>query len=138
MCCLCCLFAQKTNIKFLYRFVIKYRFFFQKVQTMGLVTISRPINYYQYQTWKSPISKVKIVNDPKRSPVRPFAANIYLFKVINRNLRKRCEICSKLTIKTSERCHWRRKLLLQKMHVWDRMLVVGLQVLRKETYSLLL
>ena len=27
-------------------------------------------------------------------------ANIYLFKVNNRNTRKRCEICSKLTIKT--------------------------------------
>ena len=32
-------------------------------------------------------------------------ANIYLFKFNNRNLRKRCEICSKLTIKTPERCH---------------------------------
>ena len=26
-------------------------------------------------------------------------ANIYLFKVINRNTGKRCELCSKLTIK---------------------------------------
>ena len=31
---------------------------------------------------------------------------IYLFKVNNRNTRTRCEICSRLTIKTSERCHW--------------------------------
>ena len=29
-------------------------------------------------------------------------ANIYLFKVDNRNTRKRCEICSKLTIKIPE------------------------------------
>ena len=29
-------------------------------------------------------------------------ANIYLFKVNNRNTRNRCEICSKLTIKTPE------------------------------------
>ena len=29
--------------------------------------------------------------------------NTYLLKVNNRNTRKRCEICSKLTIKTSER-----------------------------------
>ena len=29
-----------------------------------------------------------------------FPAKIYLFKVNNRNTRKRCEICSKLTIKT--------------------------------------
>ena len=30
-------------------------------------------------------------------------SNIYLFKFNNRNTRKRCEICSKLTIKTLER-----------------------------------
>ena len=32
----------------------------------------------------------------------------YLFKVNHRNARARCEICSKLTIKTPERRHWRR------------------------------
>ena len=32
-----------------------------------------------------------------------FRANIYLFKVNNRNTRKRCEIYSKLTIKTKRR-----------------------------------
>ena len=36
------------------------------------------------------------------------SANIYLFKFINRNNRKRCGICSKLTIKTPERLQWRR------------------------------
>ena len=35
-------------------------------------------------------------------------ANIYLFKVNNKNTRKRCEINSKLTIKTPERRQWRR------------------------------
>ena len=35
-------------------------------------------------------------------------ANIYLLKVNNRNTRKRCEICSMLTIKIPERRHWRR------------------------------
>ena len=35
-------------------------------------------------------------------------ANIYLFKVNNRIPRKRCEICSLLTIETPERRHWRR------------------------------
>ena len=33
-------------------------------------------------------------------------AGIYLFKVNNRNTRTRREICSKLTIKTPEQCHW--------------------------------
>ena len=33
---------------------------------------------------------------------------IHLIKVNNRNTRTRCEICSKLTIKTPERHHWHR------------------------------
>ena len=32
-------------------------------------------------------------------------AGNYMFKVNNSNTRARCEICSKLTIKTPERCH---------------------------------
>ena len=35
-------------------------------------------------------------------------ANIYLFKVNNRNTRKRCEMCSKLPIKTPGRRQWHR------------------------------
>ena len=34
-----------------------------------------------------------------------YPVNIHLFKVNNINTRKRCEICSKLTIKTPERRH---------------------------------
>ena len=40
--------------------------------------------------------------------MRKLPANINLFKVNNRNTRKMCEICSKLTIKTPERRQWRR------------------------------
>ena len=35
-------------------------------------------------------------------------ADIYLLKINNKNNRTRCEICSKLTIKTPERRQWRR------------------------------
>ena len=35
-------------------------------------------------------------------------AGIYLLKVNNRNIRTRCGICSKLTIKTPEQRQWRR------------------------------
>ena len=35
------------------------------------------------------------------------AFSIYLLKVNNRNIRTRCKICSKLTMKTIEQCHWR-------------------------------
>ena len=37
-----------------------------------------------------------------------FLGDIYLLKVNNRHTRKRCEICSKLTIKILERRHWPR------------------------------
>ena len=36
------------------------------------------------------------------------AGNYMFFGVNYRNTRTRCEICSKLTIKTPERRHWRR------------------------------
>ena len=35
-------------------------------------------------------------------------ANIYMFKINDKNNTKRCDICSKLTIKTSERRQWCR------------------------------
>ena len=37
--------------------------------------------------------------------VENITTNIYLFKINNKNTRKRCETCSKLTIKTPERRH---------------------------------
>ena len=37
-----------------------------------------------------------------------FPVGIYMFQVNDRNTRTRCKICSKLTIKTPERRHWRR------------------------------
>ena len=36
-------------------------------------------------------------------PIKDISPSIYLFKVNNRNTRKRCEFCLKLTIKTPER-----------------------------------
>ena len=35
-----------------------------------------------------------------------FPVDIYLFKINNRNIKKSCEICSKLTVKTPERCQY--------------------------------
>ena len=38
-------------------------------------------------------------------------ADNYMFKVSNRNIRIRWEICSKLTMKIPERRHWRRSAI---------------------------
>ena len=40
--------------------------------------------------------------------LRLFPAGNYLLKVSNRNTIRRCAICTKLTIKPSERCQWCR------------------------------
>ena len=59
-------------------------------------------------------SKIRRLNESifgsctQRNSVYDFLPNIYLFKFNSRNTRKRCEIFSKLTIKTPERCQWRR------------------------------
>ena len=62
-----------------------------------------------------------------------YPANIYLFKANNRNTRKRCEICSKLTTKTPERCHWRRSgvFIVNFEHVFYLFLVFLLLTLKK-------
>ena len=49
-------------------------------------------------------SRILALLDNERNSSNP--AGNYMFKVNNRNTRARCEICSKLTIKISERRHW--------------------------------
>ena len=51
--------------------------------------------------WLSVYSKPTVASCFGKYPV-----NIYLFKINNRNTRKRCQKCLKLTIKTPERRHW--------------------------------
>ena len=47
---------------------------------------------------------VKSVNQSVRKNAITNPVAIYMLKVDNRNTRVRCEICSKLTMKTPERC----------------------------------
>ena len=56
--------------------------------------------------WSNP-SSCPLTENFWKHLVTHFPANIYLFKVNNRNTSERCEICSKLAIKTSGRRHWR-------------------------------
>ena len=41
-----------------------------------------------------------------------------MFEVINRNSRKKCDLCSKLTIKASERHHWLLMFLLLILNIF--------------------
>ena len=70
-----------------------------KSQKASLVNISNRVFYSKLIS--AIVSSVYI-----RKIVYP--AGIYLLKFNNRNTRTQCEICSKLTIKTVERRHWRR------------------------------
>ena len=63
-------------------------------------------------TVRTDITITSQVNQRNYCNVVNVPANIYLFKVSNRNTRKRREICSKLRMKTSERCHSRHSLLI--------------------------
>ena len=53
------------------------------------------------------LETVSLVNVLKGELKIHYQVNIYLSKVTNKNTGKKCEICSKLTIKTLEECHWR-------------------------------
>ena len=64
-------------------------------------------------------------------------ANIYLFKVNNRNSTKRCEICSKLTIKIPKRrqrcCS--RIFIVKFEHITHLFLVFLLLILNKQMFA---
>ena len=64
--------------------------------TQVLISRSRELRFW---VWANLVRTLKSLS-------RNCPGNIYLFKVENRNTRKRCEICSKL-IKTPERRQWR-------------------------------
>ena len=62
------------------------------------------------------------------------ATSIYLLRVNNRNTITRSEICSKLTIKTPERRHWRRSgiFIVNFKNILQLVLVFQLLTLIKE------
>ena len=62
-----------------------------------------------------------------------YPAGNYMFKVNNTNAGTRCEICSKLTIKTPERRNWRRSsvFIVNFAHILHLALVFLLLTLNK-------
>ena len=67
----------------------------------------------------------------------PFPAGICLVKDNNRNTRKRCEICAKLTIKTPERRQWRCSgvVIVNFEHISHLVLVFLLLSLSRQTLA---
>ena len=62
-----------------------------------------------------------------------YPVGICIFKVNNRNTRTRCETCSKLTIKTPERRHWRHSgvFIVNFEHISNLTLVLPLLTLSR-------
>ena len=70
---------------------------------------------------------------PQRCKV-DFPASIYLHTVNIRNTRTKCKICSKLTLKTPERRHWRRSgvFIVNFEHISHLVLVFLLLTLNRQ------
>ena len=66
-----------------------------------ILSVIDTCNYNLAKCFVSVLKHVDMVFE-KTKKVNP--TDNYMFKVNNRNTRTRCEICSKLTIKTPERC----------------------------------
>ena len=62
-----------------------------------------PVDYWRWSCVFNNVFQQVFADYERRSS----PAKFYLFKVNNRNTRKRCKICSKSTIKTLERRLWR-------------------------------
>ena len=71
---------------------------------------------YSNQTVELVATGVFILTLGKPYSFNVFPVGIYLFKVNNRNIRTRCEICSKLAIKTPEQRHVSLLLTLNIFH----------------------
>ena len=82
-------------------------------------TISNSLNTFTHSNKTRKIGLQSILH------VKVYLAGFYLLKVKNRNTRTRCKICSKLTIKTPERCQWHRSgvLIVNFEHVSQLVLV---------------
>ena len=63
-----------------------------------------------------------------------YPAGIYLLKVNNRNTRTRKQICSKLTIKTKERCQWHHSGVFNVNFELISLLVLALVLLTLKTF----
>ena len=85
--------------------------FFQSYRNQSIDLQCKSVDRWMYDgkipfnEFKAIVSVVSIRNSEK---IITYPAGIYLLKINNRNTRTRCEICSKLTVKTPERRHWLR------------------------------
>ena len=86
---------------------------------------------FKLRSCQSPPSFLKIwleVQPPSPLPTPPTEREGV--QVNNRNTRKRCELCSKLTIKTAEQCQWRYSGVFNFKHISHLFLLLPLLTLK--------
>ena len=61
--------------------------------------------------------------------IRPYTRNNYLFKDSNWNTRIKCEKCSRLRMKTLERCQWGRSrvYIVNCKYISDFLIIIGFE-----------
>ena len=84
-------------------------------------------------------TKRKVLQRKRFERIYIYPAGNYMFKVNNRNTRIRCKTCSKLTIETPERRHWRHRygvFIVNLKHILHFFLVFLLLTLSKHSVHL--
>ena len=118
-CCFCFFLPSKRRVLQFGRELGGYLLVFRDFQISSNKATNIPSKWIHVQSLKNIWTNQKKNSKRHRStsfycfvvdfePIQNIPANIYLFKVNNRNSRKRCKICSKFKIKTPEQLHWRR------------------------------
>ena len=83
---------------------------------LSVFPIFRPSIFSNFN--RHPYLVPDIGQNTTRTDTDAIPSNIYLFKCNNRNTRKKCEKCSKLTIKTPEEClHCSGALIVNAEHI---------------------
>ena len=88
----------------------RHKFFINPESLMAFVVFDKCYFKTSYLAWSIKLSTMGTTYYSVSNLLlwRKNPAKIHLLKVNNRNSRKRCKICWKLTIKTPELPHWRR------------------------------
>ena len=99
-------------------FPIYYFNWYTRIKNLALFCLFDPIYIFLLYTLRCCLRCLKSIHFEhfffafgKHIWLNYFPVNIYLFTVTNRNTRKRCEICSKITTNTWEQRHCHRSVV---------------------------
>ena len=109
------------------------------LKLMGKQSFSHLNLYKSQMLWRRLCTANVVWKTWGSSLFRHLPRNIYLFKAINRNSRKRCEICSEWILKTSERRESRRSgvFIVSFEHISYLFLVFLLLILSRQTFTVI-